>query len=137
VILNTIDTDTKYDYDRYWILLIPILNTINTDHFVFNYYAIFLRLRRECRIQSLLKSNRNLDQFLSKSDAIWPCSDQFNVLSFDVLGWMFDHVVWRCLNMFLDDVWPCFSNTNTNTMFDLCVRRRFLKTCQFPIQKIP
>jgi hypothetical protein len=51
------------------------------------YYATFLRLRRECHIQSLLETTRNLDQFLSTSDAIWPCSDQFTVLSFDVLGW--------------------------------------------------
>jgi len=62
-------------------LLIPMLNTIVTDikysqyRFVFYYYyATFLRLRRECHIRNLFEICRNLDQFLSTSDAIWPVS---------------------------------------------------------------
>jgi hypothetical protein len=53
---------------------------------VFCYYATFPRLRRECRIQSLLEQCRNLHQFLSTSDAIWLVSDQFNVLTYLGMG---------------------------------------------------
>jgi hypothetical protein len=88
--LHTCNTNTKYCYYRYRILLIPILNTIKTDtkykqylsHLWFYYYSTFLRLRRECHIQNLLEQNRNLDQFLSKSNAIWHVSDQFKVLTY-------------------------------------------------------
>jgi hypothetical protein len=41
--------------------------------------AAFLRLRRGCHIRNLLEPNRNLDQFLSTSDARWLVSDQFEV----------------------------------------------------------
>jgi hypothetical protein len=51
----------------------------------FYYYATFLRLRRECHIQNLLEQSFNLDQFLSKSDAIRPVSEQFEVLVLRVL----------------------------------------------------
>jgi hypothetical protein len=42
-------------------------------------YTTFLGLRRECHIQSLLEILHNLDQFLSKSDALWLVSDQLKV----------------------------------------------------------
>jgi hypothetical protein len=44
------------------------------------YYAIFLRLLRECCIQNLHKQLFDLAQFLSHSDAIRLASDQFKVL---------------------------------------------------------
>jgi hypothetical protein len=60
-------------------------NNIKYDQYrsnlFFYYYATFLRLRQECHIQSLLEQSFNLDQFLSKSDASWPVSDQFKVLT--------------------------------------------------------
>jgi hypothetical protein len=37
---------------------------------VFRYYATFLRLLRECRIQNILETKSNLYHFLSTSDAI-------------------------------------------------------------------
>jgi hypothetical protein len=38
--------------------------------FILCHIAKFLRLRRECYNRNLLETNRNLDQFLSSSDAI-------------------------------------------------------------------
>jgi hypothetical protein len=40
------------------------------SNLLFYYYATFLRLRRECHIQNLLETSRNLHQFLSTSDVI-------------------------------------------------------------------
>jgi hypothetical protein len=44
------------------------------------YYATSLRLRWECHIQNLLEQLWDLAQFLSKSNAIWLVSNQFEVL---------------------------------------------------------
>jgi uncharacterized protein with NAD-binding domain and iron-sulfur cluster len=90
LILNTVNIDTTYCWYWYEIRLIPILNTIDTDakyyqyrsNILFHCYATFLRLRRECHTQNLLETTRNLDQFLSKSDAIWSVSDQFEVFTY-------------------------------------------------------
>jgi hypothetical protein len=69
-----------------WFLIVSMFQI---SIFIWCYYATFLRLRRECHIRNLLGTSFNLDQFLSTLDAIWPVSDQFKVLSFDVLGWVY------------------------------------------------
>jgi hypothetical protein len=66
--LNIINPDTKY------------FQYLSTTRFY--YCATFLRLRRECHIRNLLETRRNLEQFLSTSDAIWLDSDQFKVFTY-------------------------------------------------------
>jgi hypothetical protein len=46
------------------------------------YYTTFSRLQRECRIENLPAKTPNLAQFLSNSDAIWPVSVEFKVLTY-------------------------------------------------------